>query len=268
MSKTNAIYNEILRRKVVRFDEILDIAEKILKQKHERSYINNVYVQNLLSSNRIERIRRGLYAAVSPTENAPIVDKLLIASKIRENYYLGFHTALEYHGCAYSYHNESHICIKPGDRFNPFEFHQHHFKPVFVDDVTTGIIVKEHKGSTVKVSSKERTFIDCLDRIEHAGGWEEALKSLENMGGLNFEKVQKLATTKGKQILIRKIGYILELLKERSIFYEHLPSGVLESLEEQVHGQPQYLIRGTKGSANQRWMLYIPERFEEKLRGI
>ena len=268
MSKTDALYNEILRRKVVSFEEILDLAEKILKQKHERSYINNIYVQNLLNSNRIERIRRGLYAAVPPTENTPIVDKLLIASKIRENYYLGFHTALEYHGCAYSHHTESHICIKPEDRFNPFDFHQHHFKPVFVDDVTTEILVKQHKGSTIKVSSKERTFIECLDRIENAGGWEETLKSLENMGGLNFEKIKKLVTAKGKQILIRKTGYILELLKERSVFYEHLPIEVLEAMEKHVHGQPQYLIRGTRGSANKRWMLYIPERFEEKMRGI
>jgi len=268
MSRTDVLYKEILRKKVVRFDEIVDLAEKTYEQKYDRSYINNVYVQNLLNSNRIERIRRGLYAAIPPTEDSPMVDKLLIASKIRENYYLGFHTALEYHGCAYSYYNEAYTCVRPMDRFSPFEFHQYRFRPLFVKDVVTEIIEKEHKDHRIKVSGKERTFIECLDRVEYAGGWEETLKSLELLGGLDFVKVRKLVAIKGKQILIRKTGYILELLRERSIFYEHIPQSVFESLEEQIHGQPRYLVRGTPGPLNRRWRLYIPERFEDKLRGV
>lgn len=268
MSKTDALYQEILRKKVVKFDEIVDLAEKTFEQKFDKSYINNFYVQNLLNSNRIERIRRGLYAAIPPTENSPMVDKLIIASKIRESYYLGFHTALEFHGCAYSHRNEAYICIKPQNRFSLFEFHRHNFKPVFVDDIKTEITEKEHKGHLIRVSGKERTFIECLDRVEYAGGWEEALKSLELMGGQDFNKVQKLVIRKGKQILIRKTGYILELLKEKSLFYEHLPQSALESLDRQIHGQPQYLIRDAQGSIDQRWRLYIPEGFEEKLRGV
>ena len=43
MSRTDILYKEILRKKVVRFDEIVDLAEKTYEQKYDRSYINNVY---------------------------------------------------------------------------------------------------------------------------------------------------------------------------------------------------------------------------------
>jgi len=268
MSKTDALYKEILRKKVVRFDDIVDLAEKTLKQNFDRSYINNVYVQNLLKPNRLERVRRGLYAAIPPTEIGPIVDKFLIASKIRENYYLGFHTALEYHGCAYSAYNETYICIKPQDRFTPFSFYSYVFKPVFVDDLETEIEEKEYGGHTIRVSSKERTFIECLDRVDYAGGWEEALKSLEILGGLDFKKLRDFVIQTNKQILVRKTGFILGLLKQRSIFYEHLPENTLEEIKKQVYGVPTYLIRNIVGPLNPDWRLYVPQEFEEKLKGV
>lgn len=267
MSKTDALYKEILRKKVVRFDDIVDLAEKTLEQNFDRPYINNVYVQNLLKSNRLERIRRGLYAAIPPTDSGPIVDKFLIASKIRENYYLGFHTALEYHGCAYSAYNETYTCLRPQDRFTPFSFYSYIFKPVFVDNLTE-IEEKEYRGHTIRISRKERTFVECLDRVEYAGGWEEALKSLESLGGLDFQKIRDYVIQTNKQILVRKTGFVLELLKKSSIFYRHLPESTLEEIKVKVHGAPTYLIRNMGGPLDQRWRLYVPKGFEEKLRGV
>jgi len=48
---------------------------------------------------------------------------------------------------------------------------------------------KYYQGGKVRVSSKERTFIECINRIQYAGGWEECVKSLESLGGLNMEKL-------------------------------------------------------------------------------
>jgi hypothetical protein len=39
-------------------------------------------------------------------------------------------------------------------------------------------------------------------------------------------------------------------------------------MEVEIKGSPKYLIRGKKGGLNRRWNLYIPEVFEEQLRGI
>jgi hypothetical protein len=60
----------------------------------------------------------------------------------------------------------------------------------------------------------------------------------------------------------------MDLLRKRSPFYEHVNDNALSKMEIEISGPPQYLARGKKGSLNRRWNLYIPEVFEEQLRGI
>ena len=170
MLKIEALFKKTLRKRVLTFTEIVRLAGEVLGQPYDKSYIHAKYVHRLVKDGRLKRIRRGLYVSLSPIEDKPMVDKLLIASKIRKRYYLGYHTALEYHGCAYSHINEAYVCVNPKNRFNPFEFSQYRFKPVFVDDVETEILVKEYKSHEIRVSNKERTFIEChmfqLDSIQ------------------------------------------------------------------------------------------------------
>jgi len=267
-SKTDALYAEMLKKKVLSFDEIVCLARETLNQSFQGSYIYSKYISRLLKKGRLERIRRGLYVALSPIEDKPSVDKFLVASKIKPEYFLGYHTALEFHGRAYSAYNETYVCVKPESPFSPFEFGRYRFRPVFVEDLDSGVEEKIFKNSTIRVSGKERTFVDCLERIEYAGGWEEALKSLQNLGGLDFEKVESLTLKVGNDMLLRKVGFVLELLKKNSIFYEYLPDEILERLAARVSEQSRYLLMNTSGPLNRRWRLYIPENFEDKLRGI
>lgn len=271
VTKTETLYNALLSMKVVSFDDIVGKAAGIIETTPNRRYIYRKYVNRLVKSGKLQRIRKGLYVVLSPLEEPKrhVVDKLLTASKIRNKYYLGFHTALEYYGCASSFYNEAYVCVKAKDRFNPFQYKRFSFKPVFVEDITLEVETKHYQGNTIKVSSKERTFIECVDRVQYAGGWEECIKSLEGLGGLNIEKLVNLLLHKYKKdILFRRVGYVLEFLKERSPFYEHVDDQTLNKIEKQITGQPQYLIYRENGPLNRRWKLYIPDGFEEKLRGI
>lgn len=175
---------------------------------------------------------------LSPLEKPEghVADKLLIASKIRDEYYLGFHTALEYYGCAHSLYNEAYICVKVRDRFDPFQYGRFSFRPVFVEDTDIEVEDKRYQGRILRVSSKERTFLDCLDRVQYAGGWEECLKRLEGLRDLNFQKVINLVLKREKDILLRRAGYVLELLKKHSPFYEHLNDHLLNRIAERVSG--------------------------------
>jgi len=269
MSKIEAIYIALLPKKVVSFNDIVEAASGIVKASSSRGYIYRKYVDRLVKAGKLKQIRRGLYVVLSPLEKpeSHTADKLLVASKIRNEYYLGFHTALEYYGSASSFYNEAYVCVRAEDRFDPFSYGRFRFRPVFVEDITLEVEEKSYLENVVRVSSKERTFIECIDRVQYAGGWEECIKSLEGLAGLDTEKLPNLVEYK-KKSLIRRVGYILELLKERSPFYEHVPDGLLNVLEAQISGSPQYLVSGKKGSLDKRWRLYIPEEFEEKLRGI
>jgi predicted transcriptional regulator of viral defense system len=270
VKKTEALYDALLSRRIVSFDDIVQESSKIIGSHAKRGYIYRKYVKRLVESGKLEAIRKGLYAVLSPLERTEKYepDKLLIASKIRKNYYLGFHSALEYYGCAYSAFNQAHVCVQARDRFDPFKYKRFTFKPVFVRDVKSHVVEKPYESSLLKVSSKERTFIECIDRVEYAGGWEECTKSLENLSGINFEKLVNLTLSQKRKSLLARAGYMLELLKNRSPFYEHVNDSLLSRVTSELKGQPQYMTRGKKGSLNKRWNLYIPDDLEEELRGI
>lgn len=172
------------------------------------------------------------------------------------------------HDCAYSAFNQAYVCVQARDRFDPFKCKRFTFKPAFVRDVTSQVVEKPYGSSLLRVSSKERTLIECIERVEYAGGWEECTKSLENLSGINFEKLINLALSKKRKNLLARTGYILELLRNRSPFYEHVNDSLLSRTASELKGQPQYMVRGKKGRLNERWHLYIPDDFEEELRGI
>jgi hypothetical protein len=104
--------------------------------------------------------------------------------------------------------------------------------------------------------------------VQYAGGWEECIKSLSELKGINYEKLVALTLDQRKQILTRQVGYFLEYLRNTSPFYEHISQDLLEKLKKQVKGSSQYLARREPGELNARWRLYIPEDLEEKLKGI
>lgn len=270
VKKTEALYNALLSMKIVSFDDIVQQASTIIEGSANRKYIYRKYVKRLVDTGKLQAIRKGLYTVLSPLEEKEKYepDKLLVASKIREKYYLGFHTALEYYGCANSVFNEAYVCVQPKNRFDPFSYKRLSFKPVFVKDTKSQVLEKTYQNSLLKVSNKERTFIECIDRPQYAGGWEENIKSLENLSGIDTKKLIKLTLGQGRKSLPGRIGYVLELLRNRSPFYEHISDSTLNELKTKIKNPPQYLIRGRKGSLNRKWNLYIPEDFDEQLRDI
>ncbi|MEE8423995.1 MAG: type IV toxin-antitoxin system AbiEi family antitoxin, partial [Thermodesulfobacteriota bacterium] len=233
--KLEKVYKELLPLKVVTFDEIVDKVREITDSKKSQ-HIYRKYVKKLVEGGKLERIRKGLYAVLSlldtPEKYAP--DKFLIASKIRCDYYLGYHTALEFYGCAYSHFNEVYIAIKKKDRFDPFQYRGFKFRPVFVQDTSLSVEEKRYLGHNVKVSSKERTFIDCLERVRYAGGWEESFKSLQGLGGLDFNSIDKTLSSYNNALLFRKSGFVLELLQDTSLFYEHFSDRMLNRLHRKI----------------------------------
>lgn len=270
VNKTEALYKALLPMKIAGFDDIMQAASTVIEGHANRRYVYRKYVKRLIEAHKLLAIRKGLYAVLSPLEKAEKYepDKLLVASKIRKEYYLGFHTALEYYGCAYSAFNEAYVCVNSKDRFDPFRFKRFIFKPLFVKDTTSQVVEKRYGSSLLRVSSKERTFIECIDRVQYVGGWEECVKSLENLRGLDVEKLISLTLQQGKMSLLRRVGFIVDLLRKRSPFYEHVTDTMLSKIDIETRGPPQYLVRGKKGSLNRRWSLYIPEAFDEQLRGI
>jgi predicted transcriptional regulator of viral defense system len=119
MRKIDQVYRNLLELRVVNSGEALDAVRRVAGDVN-MNYAYNEYLEKLLKQEKLVRVRGGLYIALEELETQKnfTVDRFLLASKLRERYYLGYHSALEFYGSAYSMYNEVYVCIKKEDRFN------------------------------------------------------------------------------------------------------------------------------------------------------
>lgn len=269
MTKLESLYHELLKKEVATPEEIKTIASDILKDR-PFSYIYNEYLTKLEKRGKLLHPRRGLYVAVPPlkiNDNSFQPDRYLMASKIQDPYYLGYHTGLEVYGVAYSSYNEVYIVVEPSKKFRSFRFKDVLYRPVYnsIHDLEVKTMV--HRGQNLVVSSPSRTFLDCIDRPEYSGGWEECLKSLESLSGVKVEGLIKVLDAMGKDMMYRKTGLVLELFDDNP-YYEGILSEIFPYLKDNMGSSPMYLREGSKSELSEEWKLYVPKDFKEILKGV
>ena len=265
---TNELVEYIAQENVVNTEEIKQRVERIKGEEQESDYVYRKFIYPLLKKGYVDRIRQGLYYVTTPGKQDTMADRYLVASNIREDYYIGFHSALAFYGSAYSSRNQVHIAVEPEKRFDEFRYQNTVYTPYLTQDTSTGVCVEYYRGEEIRVASKERLFIECVEKPDYVGGWEETLKSLEALSGVDFPYLVELLLEKENQTLLRKVGLILEKLRERSLFYQHLSEETLDRLHESVTGGMRYLVPGEPGKPDETWRLYIPPGFWIYLRGI
>ncbi len=279
ISKTEQIYFQMLDKEVVTFEDVERIARKVLHRKVSHAYLERELITRLRSENKVRSIRRGLYHVVLPSSNNDTPDLFLVASKIQPTSFVGFHTALEFYGMAHSlYYNEFYVCGPEKNRFRPFTIHGVKIRPVVVQNNVSGINILRHHKERIRVSSIERTLIDCIDRPEYCGGWEEVLNSLMRLKNLKFRKIHQLLLERENQFLLRQVGVVLDILREASpIIRESISNQQMLRLTESVKKPARYFFRnkantpyyrGRKSlSYNRRWKMYVPVWLTDVLGG-
>ncbi len=278
---TEQIHFEMLERDVATFDEIVDITRRVIRRPVTRSYVSRKFLSRLQKDGKVRNLRRGLYYAVLPSRNSrnKQPDRMLIASRVRPDGFIGYHTAIEFYGSAHSLlYNQAYTCILEDDRFRPFSVSDVRFRPVIVSDSTTGVGWQHWRGTRVRVSSRERTLIDCVERPEYCGGWEELLYSALTLREIRFNHLMQFLKRRDNQVLLRRVGLVLETLRQFSpIIRESISESQLERMASEVKGPPRYLF-GTKERTpfyggrrkldfDHRWNLYVPEWFRMILSG-
>ena len=166
------------------------------------------YHQN---TGRVVRVRRGLYAVIPAGANSNFypVDPFLVAAKLTTDAVLSHHTALEFHGRAYSVHERFiYSATRP---LLPFKFRNHVFKGAKFPQALLrqgkehfDVSTMERAGMELRVTGLERTLVDVLDRPDLSGSWEETWRSLESVEFFNLDD----ASRKRLVDLVRKIAYI------------------------------------------------------------
>ena len=218
---------------------------------------------------RVVSVRRGLYAVVPPAANPASfpVDPFLVAAKLTKDAVLSYHTALEFHGHAYSVHE--HFVYTASRPLSPFTFRSHVFRGTrFPESLRRagqenfGVATMDRSGMEVRVTSLERTLVDVLNRPDISGGWEEIWRSLESVEFFDLDQVVEYALLLANATTAAKVGFFLEQHRELlMVEEEHLKS--LHCLRPR---QPHYLDRNKRKSGRlvSGWNLVVPREVLER----
>ena len=218
---------------------------------------------------RLVRVRRGLFAVVPPGANVDTypVDPYLVAVKLTKDSVLSHHTALEFHGRAYSvWQKVTYSASRPVEKL---AFRSHVFQgtrfPEALRRLTKEhfeVLDRERGGVPVRVTSLERTLVDVLDRPQQSGGWEEIWRSLESVEFFNLNKVVEYALLLSNATTASKVGFFLDQhRKELMVDERHL-----QPLREIRPRQAHYLDRNRRGSGSldANWNLVIPAEVTQR----
>jgi len=209
----------------------------------------------------IRQIRRGLFAIVPAQMIGKefSVDRFLVASQLARPYFISHHTALEIHGVAESYLNIVYISTNKISR--QFEFQNILYRVINtkhmfgIEQVPRGVL-------EINVSDRERTVLDCIRKLEYAGGVEELAKSISAFPGLNYKKLLKYLGLFKEKSLFHRTGFILDCLKDEL----NVPQDFLDSIRLNLSKRTYYLHPGTKGVYKKEWNIIVPENIRELMK--
>lgn len=214
-------------------------------------------------SGRIRRLKRGLYQARPVGMKAfPPPPPLLVASRLAHDAVLSHHSAFEALGASHS------IFMRLGTYWTKSSRHRTEIEKVIYQPLIhpTGLrkLKRENwgveeiniQGIDVRTTIRERTFIDSLQGLKWAGGWEEFSHCMDKLPYLNFSKVLEYLSLIDSPALNSRAGIFLERNQKRY----YVPQEVLEKLHSGKSLVPVPLISGDKnsGKRDKKWNVIIP----------
>ena len=220
-------------------------------------------------ADHLVRVRRGLYAVIPPEANRDTypIDPYLVAARLTPDAVLSHHTALEFHGRAYSaWQHLFYLAERP---LKPVTFRSNVFRGARFPDALVrsgnqlfGVLTAERAGMSLKVSSLERTLVDVLGRPDLAGGWEEVWRSLESVEFFDLDKAVEYALLLENATTAAKVGFFLDQHREGLIVEDRH----LKSLRNRRPRKPHYLDRSKRyvGSLVSEWNLIVPAEVLER----
>lgn len=208
--------------------------------------------------------RTGVYAVLPPgaDPSTHVPDRLVAAGKMMAGCPLAYHSALEALGRAHSVGFGEVLMLCPtASRRRPLG--QWTVRPVrpprplqLKSAAGFGLTTVQRQAGEVLVTNSSRTLVDCLDRVELGGGFEEVVRSLENFPSVDFDEVLAYLDLLASPTTAAKVGYALDLHAKRLYFTPEIQ----KRFERRLPRSPVYLRRETPTRLVAKWRLLVPER--------
>lgn len=222
-----------------------EIAEKVGKLRSATTML-----ARLQKNGYVSKIRRGLYCVNNIATKLPEANKFQIASSINPSSFVAYHAAMDYHGLSHQVYYE--VAIGTMNYFNSFDFDGYHY----YSHITPINLAIENPiaDSLVCVTSVERTIVDCIDRIDLCGGWEELANCLQSVSYIREEQVFELLQAYDKTALYKKTGFLFETL--------HLPVSLDFINKCRAYARNSVCHLTSDGDSDrfcQSWRIYVPD---------
>ena len=217
---------------------------------------------------RLLRVRRGLYAVIPPGANGDSfpIDPYLIASRLTRDSVLSHHTALEFHGRAYTTWQQ--LIYQARRPLGRLTFRSHAFLGTRFPEalVQSGnemfdVLTMERSNVSLQVASLERTMVDVLSRPRYSGGWEEVWRSLESVEFFDLDRVVEYALLLKNATAAATVGFFLRQHQDTLMVEERH----LDELRRNCPRRPHYLDRAKAGGRlASEWNLVVPAEVVER----
>ncbi|MDR1653897.1 MAG: hypothetical protein LBS01_09705 [Prevotellaceae bacterium] len=179
-----------------------------------------VQVQRMTEEGLLMRLREGVYYIIPFEQDSAsfMPDWHLLAEPLTRGgeYYIGYYSALQIHQLITQPSLKEQIVVKKrikpaeteikGVKFQfiyPNDKHFFGYKKLWIDNF-----------NKVYCSDLEKTFVDCLYKPDYAGGIIEIAKAIVMAKDkINFDTLLKYVLQFDAQVVIKRLGYLLEMLQ-------------------------------------------------------
>jgi predicted transcriptional regulator of viral defense system len=177
-------------------------------------------LSNMTKRGLLMRVKEGLYYVIPFEQDSKtfmpdwhLLSQYLVGDA---EYYIGYFSALQIHSLTTQPNLKEQIVInkqiKPSTLFVkeiPFQFIYHNEKHFFGNKKTW-----IDSFNRVQCSDLEKTIIDCLFKPEYAGGITEIAKAIYKIKDkIDYSKILQYAKCFDSQAVIKRLGFLFELLK-------------------------------------------------------
>lgn len=231
-----------------------DLAHKALpgsKPSAVRELLSDMTKRGLLV-----RLKEGVYYVIPYEQDAEtyMPDWHLIAEHVvnEADYYIGYYSALQIHNLITQPSLKEQIVVSKQIRPSEIKIKDVSFQFVYHNDKHFFGAKKVWIDSYHKVlcSDLEKTFIDCLFKPDYAGGIVEVARAIyRSRSNIQYDKLLAYAKQFGSQAVIKRLGFLLELLA--------IHTAIIDDLQQIKTAS--YVVLDTElpkvGKRNSRWSI-------------
>ena len=202
--------------------------------------------------NIITRIRKNVYLPTNPQDGFVDENKYEIGCASVPSSYISYHSAMEFYGLQNQVFNR--IYLSAPTRFRSFEFG--YVEYVYAPYKAQEGVIALGANMNIYVTDIERTLLDCIDRLDLAGGLEELVYNIELIDAPDESKMLRYLSLYGKQVIYQKTGFILSRFREHLKLSDHF----FDSCKERMGKSTRYLTDKYESKVYvPEWKLCVPQ---------